>query len=210
MLRFTPTAFAKLLHLRDAGATEVGGFGITAPHDLLLIEDLRLVEQTCTSVSVKFADTAVADYFDEQVDQGRLPEQFARIWIHTHPGNSPVPSRTDEATFARCFGQSDWAVMFILAQGGETYARLRFNVGPGGALEIPVEVDFKGRFQAADPEAWDREYCDNVEVLLAKPPAVVDRRYPWAEPTAFLDDWHEVARFEEDPFHHGGPHEFDS
>lgn len=210
VLRFTPTAFAKLLHLRDAGATEVGGFGITASHDHLMIEDVRLVEQICTSVSVKFDDAAVADFFDDQVDQGRVPEQFARIWIHTHPGNSPMPSWTDEATFARCFGQSNWAVMFILAQGGETYARLRFNVGPGGSLEIPVEVDFKGRFPAADPEAWDREYCDNVEVPLAKPPAVVDLKYTWANRANFLDDWHEYASFEEDSLHHGGPHEFDS
>src|SRR5690242_14104510 len=114
VLRFTPTAWAKLLRLRDLGETEVGGFGISAPDDLLLIEDVRLVCQICAVVSVKFDDLAVADFFDEQVDEGRRPEQFARIWVHTHPGDSPQPSGVDEQTFARCFGQSDWAVMFIL------------------------------------------------------------------------------------------------
>ena len=33
-LRFSPTAWAKLLYLRDKSPNEVGGFGISAPDDL--------------------------------------------------------------------------------------------------------------------------------------------------------------------------------
>src|SRR4051812_42770484 len=124
-LRLTPYAWAKLVYLRDLGETEVGGFGVSRPGDLLLVEDVQLVRQQCSLVTVKFDDNSVADYFDGQVDQGRRPEQFARIWVHTHPGDSPYPSCTDEETFARCFGGSDWAVMLIVARGGESYARLR-------------------------------------------------------------------------------------
>jgi hypothetical protein len=141
----------------------VGGFGILAPGDLLLVEDLRLVRQCCTSVTVRFDDAAVVDFFDDQVDQGRHPQQFARIWLHTHPGDWPTPSGTDEETFARCFGSSDWAVMFIVARGGQSYARLRFNVGPGGSLEIPVQVDFSQPFPAAEHAAWQAEYQANVQ-----------------------------------------------
>ena len=47
------------------------------------------------------------------------------------PDDCPSPSSVDEETFARVFGGCDWAVMFILARGGATYARLRFNTGPG-------------------------------------------------------------------------------
>ena len=39
-LRFSPTAWAKLLYLRDLGDTEVGGFGISAADDLLYVEDI--------------------------------------------------------------------------------------------------------------------------------------------------------------------------
>ena len=157
-LRLTPYAWAKLLRLRDLGPTEVGGFGISAKDDLLLIEDVCLVKQLCTSVTVKFDDESVADYFDTYVDLGLTPERIGRIWIHTHPGDSPQPSGTDEETFARCFGNSDWAVMFILARGGKTYARLRFRAGPGGALELPVEVDFTQPFAASGGAGWDEEY----------------------------------------------------
>jgi len=162
MLRFSATAFAKLLYLRDYGGTEVGGFGISAEEDLLLITDVRLVKQVCTPTTVEFDDESVADFFDEQVDRSLKPDRFARVWIHTHPGDSPQPSSTDEQTFARVFGHAQWAVMFILACGGQSYARLRFGVGPGGAMEIPSEVDFQTPFAGSDHDSWQAEYQANV------------------------------------------------
>jgi len=167
-----------------------------------------LVKQVCTSVTVKFADESVADFFDEQVDLGRQPHECGRIWVHTHPGSSPTPSGTDEETFARCFGQSDWAVMFILAQGGQTYARLRFNVGPGGSLEIPVQVDFTQPFPAADLEAWDREYMENVTAPDLQPRGLVQRGTFWGEPDPeYLEAWREYAQFEDERLF-GGPDDF--
>ena len=161
-LRFTPTAWAKLLFLRDYGETEVAGFGIADTDDLLLVTDIALVEQTCTVVTFAFKDDAVADFFDEQVDRGLKPAQFGRIWIHTHPGKCPQPSSTDEETFARVFGSADWAAMFILACGGATYARLQFSAGPGGFLQIPVRVDYIQPFEASDQAAWELEYLAKV------------------------------------------------
>ena len=55
------------------------GFGISAEDDLLLVEDVRLIGQQTTIVSVEFDDEAVADFFDEQVDAGLLPERFFRL-----------------------------------------------------------------------------------------------------------------------------------
>jgi len=185
-LRLTPYAWAKLLHLRDLGVTEVGGFGVSRPSDLLLVEDVHLVRQKCTPMTVKLDDPSVADYFDEEVDRGRTPAEFARIWIHTHPGDSPYPSCTDEETFDRCFGAADWAIMFIVARGGQTYARLRISAGPGGEMVLPVEIDFQRSFPAADPAAWEAEYLRTVSVEqepsrnspLAK---FYDQMPPWAD-----------------------------
>lgn len=162
VLRFTPTAWAKLLYFRDRKGTEVGGFGITSIDDPLLVEDFVTVKQDVTAVSIAFDDEAVADYFEDQVDLGRRPEQFCRIWLHTHPGHSPQPSDTDEATFSRVFGKCQWAVMFILARGGESFARLRFNVGPSGHAVVPVEIDYGQEFEGSDADAWEVEYEANV------------------------------------------------
>jgi proteasome lid subunit RPN8/RPN11 len=195
-LRLSPTAWAKLLFFRDAGDTEISGFGITPPEDLLYIEDFVTVQQQVTSVSVAFDDTAVADFFETQVDLGRKPEQFARIWIHTHPGNCPIPSGTDEATFQRVFGSCDWSLMAIVAREGQTYARIRFNVGPGGQMVLPVEIDYARPFPATHPEAWLEEYRANIhshEWFIIKAPS---------EPlTTSLEDWPEddLAEFEDQP-----------
>lgn len=176
MLRFSPTAWAKLLFLRDLGPTEIGGFGISGADDLLHVADWQLVRQTCTSVSVLFDDEAVADFFDQQVDTGLALQRFSRLWIHTHPGACPQPSLTDEKTFSRVFGKMDWAVMFILAQGGATYARLSFNAGPRASIEVPVEVDFSKDFPASNFSAWRHDY-----------EACVTRRQATTLPAAFAD-----------------------
>ncbi len=187
-LRFTPPAWAKLRWLRDRGDTEIGGFGISSADDLLRIEDMVLVSQTATAVSVAFDDAAVADYFEDQVAAGRQPAEFARIWIHTHPGACPLPSATDERTFARVFGRCDWAVMLILARGGATYARLAWHVGPGGSLRVPVRVDWTPPFGGSDVPAWAAEYdrCVQPEPVFSA-----------SEDELFADsfaDWPAVSR----------------
>ncbi|MEQ8788680.1 MAG: hypothetical protein RIC55_20385 [Pirellulaceae bacterium] len=213
MLRFSPTAWAKLIFLRDCGDTEVGGFGVSAKDDPLLVEDVRLVRQNCTAVSVEFDDEAVADFFDEQVDLGRRPEQFARLWLHTHPGDSARPSGVDEKTFARCFGRSDWAVMFILAEEGETYARLRFNVGPGGSIVIPVEIDFERPFAAADHDSWTEEYCAHVFDTAGIRADLFDQRWETIDPSQlpheFLDAWSDYVDDEDGPLQHERYHPSD-
>jgi hypothetical protein len=203
-LRLTPYAWAKLLFLRDLGPTEVGGFGVSAAKDLLLVEDVQLIRQICTEVSVKFDDTAVADYFDRQVDGGLLPERFGRVWLHTHPDECAIPSHKDEETFQRCFGSAAWAIMFILARGGATYARLRFCAGPGGQIELPVEVDFTQPFPAADPVGWEAEYARSVvaEQLLPVLPVKLNTSYasddPWAGYDPRLDGLYD--RHTDEPF----------
>ncbi|MBA7577969.1 hypothetical protein ES708_19825 [subsurface metagenome] len=76
VLRFSPTAWAKLLYFRDRGQTEIGGFGISATDDLLLMEDFITIKQDVTMASVSFDDESIADFFDMQVDAGRKPEQL--------------------------------------------------------------------------------------------------------------------------------------
>jgi hypothetical protein len=201
ILRFSPTAWAKLLYFRDKSENEVGGFGITEPDDLLFVTEFATVKQEVTGASVLFDDEAVADYFDRQVDMGRRPEQFARLWCHTHPFESAQPSTTDEETFARVFADSQWAVMFIVAQNNTAYARLSFHVGPGGHALIPVKVDYRCPFPASDREAWDAEYAAHVRVVewlheccCQKTPQARDQLAPkgranYAVPYDFMDEF---------------------
>jgi proteasome lid subunit RPN8/RPN11 len=173
-LTFAPLAWLKLQYFCHAGATEIGGFGISAEKDLLYVQDFVTVSQKVSAVTVRFADDAVADFFDECVDQGLPPDRFARIWCHTHPGASVTPSGVDEDTFAHSFGRCDWSVMFILGRTGRTYARLAFTVGPGVQVELPTAVDWSRwpKALAASPDLlgglpgqWEKEYAAHIQRL---------------------------------------------
>ena len=203
VLRMSPTAWAKLLHLRDVGDTEIGGFGISAADDLLFVEDVQLVAQRCSWSHVAFDDRSVAEFFERQVGAGRRPEQFARIWIHTHPGSSADPSLTDEATFDRVFGRVDWAVMFILARAGQTYRRLRYNVGPRADVELASEVDFSCPFLGSNTPEWNAEYLANVEAITDAPTSLaIGRPSSLATKRAAIDDdwrdaWTEYSQLDD-------------
>jgi len=164
VLRFSPTAWAKLVYFRDKNNNEIGGFGTTGSDDLLYVSNFMTVKQKVSAVSVSFDDEAVANFFDDQVDLGNKPEQFARIWIHCHPGDSPEPSVIDEETFERVFGGCQWAVMFVVGRRNQTYARLSFNIGPGGQMLIPVQVDYSRDFGPSEHGLWDAEYSANIVV----------------------------------------------
>jgi len=168
---FSPLAWLKFLLFLHAGDTEVGGFCISGEKQPLYIEDFVTVKQTVTSVTVSFDDTAVADYFDDCIDRGLAPARFARIWAHTHPGESPHPSSVDEQTFQRVFGDCDWAVMLIVGRTHQTFARLSFNAGPGGSVLLPVKVDWavwpqilldQGAQLSEIFERWMDEYGTNI------------------------------------------------
>ena len=53
-------------------------------------------------------------------------------------------------------------MMLIVAKGGETFARLQFNVGPGGSVQVAVETDFSLPFHGADQPSWEKEYLEAV------------------------------------------------
>jgi proteasome lid subunit RPN8/RPN11 len=218
-LMFSPRAWLKWQYLCHAGPTEIGAFGMSRESDLLHVEDLIVPRQRTTAVSVAFDDASVADLFDGMADAGVPAARFARLWLHTHPGASVTPSSVDEATFTRVFGGNDWAVMAILGRTGRTSARLRFNSGPGGAMEIPVAVDWPTWPTTADAEDWPyivdgwREEHDRlvepVDVIAEfnaskklKPPQLppVSNHQPVTSVAASFNDW----LFSDDPFFNPG------
>jgi len=161
-LRFTAYAYAKLLWMRDRGDTEVAGYATTATNDPLLVTDFRLVKQKCTGASFELDPDDLVDDVECTLDAGLAPWQTHNILCHTHPGTSASPSGTDEKNFKNAFTSPDWAIMLIIAEGGEIYCRLKFNVGPGGTKNLKVSVDFSQEFQGSDPEAWETEYKTKV------------------------------------------------
>lgn len=130
----------------------------------LEVHDLLVPKQECTSVTVEFDEESIADLTIKMLDAGYELQQFFRVWIHTHPGNSAHPSTVDEETFQSVFGGLNWSVMFILAKGGATYTRLRANVdGISVQQESACEVGWSLPFPASDLNAWENIYLASVK-----------------------------------------------
>lgn len=196
-LRFTPYAWAKYAYLRDVGTTEIGGFGVAAAHDPLLIVDIALVEQECSSCTVELEGESIAELMERMAAAGVPPERCTRVWLHTHPGNSAQPSGTDEDTFEEIYGTAPWAVMAILANGGQCYARAQYGIGPGGSVELAMGVVWYEAFPASDHAAWDDEYLQYVTEKVWTAPAKVTHatdRGALARTQYDADDWLEKAR----------------
>ncbi len=186
-LQFAPLAWLKWQFLCHAGPTEVAGFGLSAIHDPLYVEDILVVSQQATAVTVAFDDAAIADLFDRMTDQEIAPDRYARIWLHSHPGASPTPSSVDEDTFARAFGGCDWSIMGILSRTSATYARLQFNAGPGGSLVIPVTVDWTSWPMHTALDSWLSQWHQEYEYLV-KPMTFPDLLFEESLVTTLHDD----------------------
>jgi hypothetical protein len=62
--------------------------------------------------------------------------------------------------------------MFIIARNGDVYARLRFNTGPGGEIELSTTIDYDTDFPASDRGSWEQEFFKSVHdgsIVTAKP-----------------------------------------
>jgi len=152
--------------------------GVSSEHDPLYVERIVLLKQTASACYVEMDDQAVADHIENSAEIGIPPARCGRIWLHTHPGSSAQPSMTDEETFARAFGGCDWSVMFILARGGQMYARLQIGVIEGVQVELPVRIDWSAWPEVAtslvrpqDLNQWER----SLDELVTPEPQLITR-----------------------------------
>jgi len=166
VLRISPMAWAKILWFKDkADGLEISGFGVTAVDDPLYMEEFHTIKQECTGSSVDIDDEDIGRYFDEQVNRGKQPKDFARIWIHTHPDGVTQPSGVDTNTQESGLGGASWTIMMVVVGEG---AIARIRVIPFGNYategEIPVRIDWTERpFGGSDFEGWGREFDKNIK-----------------------------------------------
>ncbi len=188
-LVFSPLAWMKLQYLCQACDTEVGGYGVAHdPKKPLYLDDFLVPKQECTQAFCDLDITHASELWEDFLDKGMIPTQYASVWIHTHPGNSPTPSTYDETTFDKFTG--DWIVMAILARGGSTYARLRINEDYGKVeTTLAVSVDwaswpkvFKDNNMEYVLGDWEAERLERVTKKIYTPVAVSHaggRPYDW-------------------------------
>lgn len=174
-LTFGLDAWLKLHSLMQHATTEIMGFGLARdPHRPLFIHDFILLPQIASTASAELNDEGIAAFTEQMQDAGYTNDQFYRVILHTHPGNSPSPSTQDEKMFdnycelaptQRQLGKFPWMCMFIIArESQEVYCRLRVRQDNGICIEREIPV-FYSYSEATDPnltallKTW-KEECD--------------------------------------------------
>ncbi|WP_417851778.1 hypothetical protein [Thalassoglobus sp.] len=69
--------------------------------------------------------------------------------------------------------------MFIIAQGGKTYAELSWRHGGPAALRMNVEIDYSQPFASSDQHTWNAEYRSCVHKQHALNPHDFDEWEEW-------------------------------
>lgn len=140
VLVFGKEAWLKVMVWATAADGEVTMMGVTRDKDALYVEDVVLLDQEVTTVSVDMYGGALAAHMEECAAKGIEPRGCMRVWIHTHPRGVTAPSGTDWATFRETFGGGDHAVMFIMcAESGWMCAKLAV-VWEGVRFETDLKV----------------------------------------------------------------------
>jgi proteasome lid subunit RPN8/RPN11 len=176
-LLFSTYAWAKLHTMLHYDGNEIGGFAITHKEHPFFVLDILIPEQKVSIASVDFDDDDRAVCAAKMYKDGLAAEQFDRIWIHTHPGNSPRPSGLDNETFDKVFDRQTHCCMFIIAMDSSCSCKVKVNTDHVSMTdEIPVRVNWE-HFQNKEikevkfPVAkWRQEIKDKVSI--AKPTVV--------------------------------------
>ncbi len=167
-LSLSPTAWSKLRYFRELEDVEVGGFLISAPYDLMYIEDVRLVRQKSSRFNTEIDRAGMNEFFAEMVAENLPDESYAHAFFRTHRDDDPELMDRDEELLEHLLGERTWSILLNLTTGDRVSARMHFNVGPGAVVVLDVRVAFHRPFSAGDHDAWRAEFDRNVE-LLAEP-----------------------------------------
>jgi len=181
-LVFSPIAWAKIKWMmKKAGKMEISGFGISAEDSPFHIIDFQTILQECDGTETLMDDDDLAKYQYRMAKAGIDPCRSMRIWIHSHPFATkvPSPSGTDNTTLEEKTGaESEWAIMVIMGKG-EPYIRLQLRNGlledEAIELEMDYEIDWSMVISKDTIEGWKTEYDKNIHEA---PPVVVVNQSP--------------------------------
>lgn len=167
-LTMSPRAYWHLHWLCQRTPDEVSCMGILAQAGEFRIQDVILVKQIVSTVSVDLDMVWWADKQVELYEKDAIEPWQTSAWIHTHPQGVKKPSATDEETMAKSFGSWDFAVMIILTKDDHFYARVDFTHAFAGgikqrySMECPISVDWNDL--EGEPvtrtlaEEWEEEF----------------------------------------------------
>jgi len=99
-LKFSPSAWTKLVLYTTLCPHEIGGFGMLVQDGAdYILDDLLLVEQDVNALATHFHGQSVSLLLADLVEQDRDPAAL-QLWWHSHAREAPFWSGEDEKTIS--------------------------------------------------------------------------------------------------------------
>ena len=180
----SPKVYSKLMHLCRAFDTEVGAWGISkSAKDPLHITECALTLQTSTNMEIDWDSEDIAEFRRHCREERKLnADQFSHVTLHTHPGMSADPSKTDwdhlngnlmnvlvadylAMKEAKKPARAPWLIMCIFAKNrADMTANLLYYLDDPPlqeilASKIGITVAWSGK---KERECWEAEYHAKV------------------------------------------------
>lgn len=151
--------------------------GISSVDDPLEIDDVVMVKHYASGAFCEFDDDALIKFQDDCSVAGIDGDRCRRVWIHTHPGDSAIPSKTDEDILDEHFENVDWAVMAIFARNGNYTFRLRVSThelvhggaNPQALIKVDTQLEPYIRYHGDQKKAYCNLTTCDPELLATLP-----------------------------------------
>ena len=128
---------------------EISGLGIVDVHeDIITVEDVFIIKQSCTSGSTDIDDDAVAEFLAQNIDW----IDKMKLWWHSHCNMATFWSGTDTGTIEKF--SNNWMLSIVGNKKGEYRCRIdiydpfRITIDEIPMKYVHVEDDFDERIKA--------------------------------------------------------------
>ena len=124
VLAIKAECLVKLFAYVEECSGEISGFGtisVDPDTNTLLLEDVSILPQRISSVSVDIDANDIADFLVEEIAKGNDPNKL-RVWWHSHAEMPVFFSSTDIHTIENSLTQAPWLVSLVVNKKGEMKA----------------------------------------------------------------------------------------
>ncbi|MGD0115340.1 MAG: hypothetical protein ABSC13_04980 [Dehalococcoidia bacterium] len=143
VISFTPWAWLKLMIFAQSVAGEVSGLGVIVLEGReMVVQDVLLVPQVCTSGSTELEADGIASLLGELADEG-LDVGNVRLWWHSHGAGGVYLSVQDRETLRDSFPQAHFMVGLVTNRRGDVFASL-YQYQPIALVAEPLRVVVPG------------------------------------------------------------------
>ncbi len=175
-LNFTPQAWEQMQQYLRLSTYEISGFGRVQELDgRFLCDDIVIFKQEVSAGHTELDDLALAQFHEEVTAAGQKPQEYGRLWWHSHAKGSLYFSQTDWNTI--CYLARPYAFGIVGNQSGGV--KVAYSQKPYNNHMLPAMVIDDVKCDVSYQSEASYELCreEILQKVTYRPPATQRVQY---------------------------------